>query len=69
MKKRQSRGSDGDHKEGRGDSSSGEATNNDGEHALLTRGLSAGRQGFSVEELEKERAQKRAKTTTESPDP
>lgn len=32
------------------------------DHPLLSQGLSAGRGGFSVEELEKERAQKRAKT-------
>lgn len=33
----------------------------DEEHPMLARGLSAGRQGFSVEELEQERAQKRQK--------
>jgi hypothetical protein len=32
-----------------------------GEHPLLSRGLSSGRGGFSVEDLEKERASKRAK--------
>ena len=32
------------------------------DHPLLSQGLSAGRGGFSLEELEKERAQKRAKT-------
>lgn len=32
------------------------------DHPLLSQGLSAGRGGFSLEELEKERAKKRAKT-------
>jgi hypothetical protein len=32
------------------------------DHPLLSQGLSAGRGGFSLEALEKERAQKRAKT-------
>ena len=32
-----------------------------GEHPLLSQGLASGRGGFSVEELEKERAAKRAK--------
>lgn len=35
----------------------------DGEHPLLGRGLSAGRQGFSLQEMEQERAKKRAKTS------
>jgi hypothetical protein len=36
----------------------------DGEHPMLARGLSAGRgPGFSVEELENERAKKKAKTS------
>ena len=37
------------------------STGEDGEHPLLTRGLSAGRAGFSVEEMEEERARKRSK--------
>ena len=41
-------------------SSTGEET---AEHPLLTRGLSAGRAGFSVEEMEEERAKKRSKTS------
>lgn len=35
----------------------------DGEHPMLARGLSSGRGGFSVEELENERAKKKAKTS------
>lgn len=38
------------------------------DHPLLSQGLSAGRGGFSLEELEKERAQKRAKKTADSTD-
>ena len=38
-------------------------TGEEGEHPLLTRGLSAGRAGFSVEEMEEERAKKRSKTS------
>lgn len=38
----------------------------DGEHPMLVRGLASGREGFSLEEMEQERARKRTKTTESS---
>lgn len=38
-------------------------TSEDGEHPMLARGLSSGRGGFSVEDLEHERAKKKTKTS------
>ncbi len=40
-------------------------TDMDSEHPMLGRGLSSGRQGFSIGELEQERAMKKAKTIDE----
>lgn len=40
-------------------------TDTDSEHPMLGRGLSSGRDGFSKEELEQERATKRTKTAEE----
>ena len=46
------------------DNNIGNSTNVSGEHPLLSRALSSGRGGgFSIEELELDRAQKRAKTS------
>jgi hypothetical protein len=44
----------------------GQDTNGNQGDAWLDRGLSSGRTGFSVEELEQERAKKRAKAASES---
>ena len=38
-------------------------TDADGEHPMLARGLSSGRDGFSLEEMEQQRAKKRPKTS------
>ncbi len=37
-----------------------------GDHPMLARGLSAGRQGFSLQDMELERAKKRSKTSATS---
>ena len=49
-----------------GDSDKNKEERQEGGESWLNRGLSSGRKGFSVEEMEQERAKKRAKTSEES---